>query len=75
MTQETRSLHEDFLRAFYRLVYMAKIHQDNNQLLMECLDDFMQVIGRLFLDDDQRYGLSAPYCSELVKASLSWRDF
>jgi len=32
---------------------MAKIHQDNNQLLMECLDDFMQVIGRLFLDDDQ----------------------
>ncbi len=53
MTQETRSLHEDFLRTFYRLVYMAKIHQDNNQLLMECLDDFMQVIGRLFLDDDQ----------------------
>jgi HD-GYP domain-containing protein (c-di-GMP phosphodiesterase class II) len=32
---------------------MAKIHQDNNQLLMECLDDFMQVIDRLFLDDDQ----------------------
>lgn len=53
MTQETRSLHEDFLRTFYKLVYMAKIHQDNNQLLMECLDDFMQVIDRLFLDDDQ----------------------
>ena len=53
MTQETGSLHEDFLRTFYKLVYMAKIHQDNNQLLMECLDDFMQVIGRLFLDDDQ----------------------
>ena len=44
MTQETGSLHEDFLRTFYKLVYMAKIHQDNNQLLMECLDDFMQVI-------------------------------
>ena len=53
MTQETRSLHEDFLRTFYKLVYMAKIHQDNNQLLIECLDDFMQVIDRLFLDDDQ----------------------
>ena len=53
MTQETRSLHEEFLRTFYRLVYMSKIHQDNNQLLMECLDDFMQVIGQLFLDDDQ----------------------
>lgn len=53
MNQETRSLHEEFIRTFYRLVYMAKIYQDNNQLLMECLDDFMQVINRLFLDDDQ----------------------
>ena len=53
MTQETRSLHEEFIRTFYRLVYMAKIHQDNNQLLIECLDDFMQGIDPLFLDDDQ----------------------
>jgi len=53
MTLEIRSLHEDFIQCFYKLVYMAKIHQDNNQLLMECLDDFMQVIDRLFLDDDQ----------------------
>ena len=53
MTQETRSLHEEFIRTFYRLVYMAKIHQDNNQLLIECLDDFMQVIDPLFLDNDQ----------------------
>lgn len=53
MTQGTRSLHEDFFRTFYRLVYLAKIHQDNNQLIVECLDDFMQVMRRLFLDDDQ----------------------
>ncbi|MCK4790476.1 MAG: hypothetical protein KAV87_42460 [Desulfobacteraceae bacterium] len=52
MNQETRSLHEDFIRTFYRLVHMTKIHQDNNQLLMKCIEDFKQVIGPLLVDDD-----------------------
>ena len=31
---------------------MTKIHQDNNQLLMKCIEDFKQVIGPLLVDDD-----------------------
>ncbi len=52
MSQETQSLHEDFIRTFYRLVHMTKIHQDNNQLVMKCIEDFKQVIGPLLVDDD-----------------------
>ena len=52
MSQETQSLHEDFIRTFYRLLHMTKIHQDNNQLVMKCIEDFKQVIGPLLVDDD-----------------------
>ncbi|MCK4793232.1 MAG: HD domain-containing protein [Desulfobacteraceae bacterium] len=52
MNQETGKLHEDFLKTFYKLVYLAKIHQVNNPLLMECIVDFKKVAGRLLVDDD-----------------------
>jgi len=52
MTLETRSLHEKFIRTFYKLIQLAKIHEDNNQLLLECIEEFMEVIGRLLVDDD-----------------------
>ena len=42
MTLETRSLHEEFIRTFYKLIQLAKIHEDNNQLLLECIKEFMQ---------------------------------
>ena len=53
MTLETRPLHEEFIRTFYKLVQLAKIHEDNNQLLLECIEEFMQFIARLLVDDDQ----------------------
>jgi HD-GYP domain-containing protein (c-di-GMP phosphodiesterase class II) len=53
MTLETRSLHEKFIQCFYKLIQLAKIHEDNNQLLLECIEEFMQVIARLLVDDDQ----------------------
>jgi hypothetical protein len=34
MTLETRSLHEKFIQCFYKLIQLAKIHEDNNQLLL-----------------------------------------
>ena len=53
MTLETRSLHEAFIQCFYKLVQLAKIHEDNNQLLLECIQEFMQVMNRLLEDDDR----------------------
>jgi HD-GYP domain-containing protein (c-di-GMP phosphodiesterase class II) len=52
MTLEAQSLHEEFIRTFYKLIQLAKIHEDNNQMLLECIKEFMQVI-RLLVDDDQ----------------------
>ena len=53
MTLEMRSLHENFIQCFYKLIQLAKIHEDNNQLLLECIEEFMQIIARLLEDDDQ----------------------
>ena len=53
MTLEIRLLHEEFIRTFYKLIQLAKIHEDNNQLLLECIEELMQVIARLLVDDDQ----------------------
>jgi HD-GYP domain-containing protein (c-di-GMP phosphodiesterase class II) len=52
MNQEAGKLNEDFLKTFYKLVYLAKIHQFNNPLLTECIGDFKNVAGRLFEEDD-----------------------
>ena len=50
---EIRSLHEAFIQCFYKLIQLAKIHEDNNQLLLESIEGFMQVMGRLLEDDDR----------------------
>ncbi len=52
MNQEAGKLHEDFLKTFYKLVYLVKIHQVNNPLLTECIGDFKKVVGRLLEEDD-----------------------
>ena len=53
MTLEIRSLHESFIQCFYKLIQLAKIHEDNNPLLLESIEGFMQVMGRLLEDDDR----------------------
>jgi HD-GYP domain-containing protein (c-di-GMP phosphodiesterase class II) len=53
MTLEIRSLHEAFIQCFYKLIQLAKIHEDNNQLLLESIEAFMQVMGQLLEDDDR----------------------
>jgi HD-GYP domain-containing protein (c-di-GMP phosphodiesterase class II) len=53
MTLEIRSLHEEFVQCFYKLIQLARIHEDNNQLLLECIKEFMGVVGRLLVDDDR----------------------
>ncbi len=53
MNPEEKTLSEDFLKTFYRLVYMVKIHQVTNPLLMECIDEFKKVVDGLLLEDDQ----------------------
>ncbi len=39
-------LGEEFLLALHRLVKMAKIHQDNNQLLVERIQEFIGILAR-----------------------------
>jgi HD-GYP domain-containing protein (c-di-GMP phosphodiesterase class II) len=53
MSQETKTLSEDFLKTFSRLVYMVKIHQATNSLLIESIDDFKKVVDRLLVEDDK----------------------
>ena len=47
MNPEPGKLYEDFLKTFYKLVYLAKIHQVSNPLLVECIGDFKKIAGRL----------------------------
>jgi HD-GYP domain-containing protein (c-di-GMP phosphodiesterase class II) len=53
MNPEEKTLSEDFLKTFFRLVYMVKIHQVTNPLLMECIDEFKKVVDGLLVEDDQ----------------------
>lgn len=52
MNQEAGKLHEDFLKTFYKLVYLSKIHQVKNPLLTECIGVFKKVAGLLLTDDE-----------------------
>jgi len=52
MNPKAGKLHEDFLKTFYRLIYLAKIHQVNNPLLIECIGNFKKVAGRMLEEDD-----------------------
>jgi HD-GYP domain-containing protein (c-di-GMP phosphodiesterase class II) len=53
MNREVKTLPEEFLKTFFRLVSMVKIHQVTNPLLMECIDDFNKNVDRLLMEDDQ----------------------
>ncbi len=53
MNREEKTLSEDFLKTFYRLVHIVKIHQVINPLMMECIDDFKNVVRRMLMEDDQ----------------------
>ena len=52
MNPEIEKVDEDFLKTFYRLLHLAKIHQVKNPLLMECIADFKRFAGRLLEEDD-----------------------
>ncbi len=52
MKPEHEKVDEDFLKTFYRLVHLVKIHQVNNPLLMECIVDLKRAAGRLLEEDD-----------------------
>jgi HD-GYP domain-containing protein (c-di-GMP phosphodiesterase class II) len=73
VTRESQSqrilLGEGFLRALHRLIHIARIHQDNNNLLIECTRKFVDTLilwwkeeeslriqisrGRFFLQDEK----------------------
>ncbi len=53
MSRKAKTLSEEFLKTFNRLVYMVKIHQVTNPLLTECIDDFKKTVDRLLMEDDQ----------------------
>jgi len=71
MTLEIRSLHESFIQCFYKLIQLAKIHEDNNPLLLESIEGFMQVMGRL-LEDDDRWKDMARNAREFCRTKFQW---
>jgi HD-GYP domain-containing protein (c-di-GMP phosphodiesterase class II) len=46
-------LGEKTLGAFHKLIQTAKIHQNNNQLLIKCIKDFFDVLSLWWADDDE----------------------
>lgn len=42
---------ERFLRTFFRLIQAVKLHQDNSQLLTECVRDFVDAIAQQCTDE------------------------
>ena len=40
------------IRALYHLVNAVRLHQDNNQLIKDCLNQFNGVIGEISADED-----------------------
>lgn len=43
---------ENLLRLLYRLVQSVKIHQDNNQLLLNCAKEFNEVLAPWWVDEE-----------------------
>ncbi len=46
-TGQLIKIREQFFIAYNRLIQMAKIHQDNNQILVECAGNFIAMLDRL----------------------------
>ena len=63
-----------FLKALNRLVSSARIHQDNNSLLIEAVDHFIEVIGELFQEDDEVVLQAAPGRFYLQREKIAFRS-
>lgn len=44
---------QEFIQVLNNLLSTASIHQDNNRLLIQCVDSFLEVVGRLLAEDDE----------------------
>ncbi|HHD64226.1 MAG TPA: HD domain-containing protein [Desulfobulbaceae bacterium] len=50
---EDRLLGQKFIQALNNLLSTARIHQDNNRLLIECVESFIEIVGRLLQEEDE----------------------
>jgi len=50
---DNRMLGQQFIQALNNLLSTASIHQDNNKLLIQCVDHFLEVTGKLLAEDDE----------------------
>ncbi len=44
---------QEFIQVLNNLLSTASIHQDNNRLLIQCVDSFLEVVGRLLAEEDE----------------------
>jgi len=50
--ENSQLAHEDFIRTFYSLMQAARIHKDNNELVLDRVAKFLECVARLTIDDD-----------------------
>ncbi len=50
---DNRMLGQQFVQVLNNLLSTASIHQDNNKLLIQCVDGFLEVTERLLAEDDE----------------------
>ena len=50
---DNRMLGQQFIQVLNNLISTASIHQDNNTLLVRCVDSFLEVTGHLLAEDDE----------------------
>ncbi len=53
MAGDNRMLGQQFIQVLNNLLSTASIHQDNNTLLVRCVDSFLEVTGQLLAEDDE----------------------
>ena len=50
---DNRMLGQQFIQVLNNLLSTASIHQDNNKLLIQCVESFLEVMERLLAEDDE----------------------
>ncbi|HHB75241.1 MAG TPA: HD domain-containing protein [Desulfobulbus sp.] len=50
---DNRMLGQQFIQVMNNLLSTASIHQDNNKLLIQCVERFLEVTGKLLAEDDE----------------------
>lgn len=63
-----------FLQALNKLINSARIHQDNNKLLISAVENFVGVIIELFKEDDEVTLLAAPGRFYLQHEKIGFRS-